>query len=273
MRVKARTAQLSAANEVLEREIAERKRLEKEKDDFLAMASHELRTPLTAIKGYAALALRAVRSMDDARLIRALDIVSDKTDQISRLIDEMLDVRRIEQNALSLTCEYLDMVEMARQVVERLELLEQDCVLHVDTPPDQAPVYADRLRIEQVLTNLIENGIKYTPNTSSDERRIDISITQQDGEIITAVRDYGVGIPREQLPQVFNRFFRASNISSAGYPGMGLGLYIAHGIVERHGGRMWVDSVEQRGSTFSFALPLAIGAGEDSAEAPAARQA
>jgi signal transduction histidine kinase len=258
-RVTARTAQLSAANEELEREIAERKRLEKEKDDFLAMASHELRTPLTAVKGYTALALRAARALDDARLMRTLDIVTEKTDQITRLIDEMLDVSRIEQNVLSMTCEDVDLTELVTTVVGRLEMLAPDCVLCVETPAGVMPVHADRLRIEQVLTNLIENGIKYTANSPTDECRIDISITQNDGEIITSVRDHGVGIPFEQLPKVFELFFRASNITSSNnrYPGMGLGLFIARSIVERHGGRMWADSVERRGSTFSFSLPLA----------------
>jgi signal transduction histidine kinase len=261
-RVAARTAELTAANEELQHEIAERERLEREKDEFLAMASHELRTPLTAVKGYAALALRAARALDDARLIRTLDIVSEKADQISRLIEEMLDVTRIQQNVLSMSCEHVDLAELVTKVVGRLELLAPDCELSVVTPPDQVPVQADRLRIEQVLTNLIENGIKYTPNIASDGCRIDVTVTQQDGEVITSVRDYGVGIPGEQLSQVFDLFFRASNIASASYrfPGMGLGLYIARNIVERHGGRIWAESMENHGSTFSFSLPAAPSA-------------
>jgi signal transduction histidine kinase len=256
-KVTARTAQLSTANEELKREIAERKRLEKEKDEFLAMASHELRTPLTAVKGYAALALRAARAQHDERLIRTLDIVTEKSDQIRRLIDEMLDVSRIEQNVLSLACEHLDLADLVKTVVSRMELLSPNCLFRVETPPNQVPVNADRLRIEQVLTNLIENGIKYTSSLSTEQCRIDITIAQKDGEIVTSVQDYGLGIPSQQLSQVFDLFFRASNIASANnrYPGMGLGLFIARSIVERHGGRMWVDSVEQQGSTFSFSLP------------------
>jgi len=270
-----RTAELRAANEELEREIVERKRLEKEKDVFLAMASHELRTPLTAVKGYAELALRNARARDDDRLVHALDIVTEKSSQIARLIDEMLDVTRIEQNVLSLACEQLDLAELVTKVVGRVELLAPNCLFYVETPPGPALVNADRLRIEQVLTNLIENGIKYTPNASGVECRIDITIAQEDGEIITSVRDHGVGIPSEQLSQVFDLFFRASNITSANsrFPGMGLGLYIARSIVERHGGRIWVDSVEQRGSTFSFSLPPVVGVTRDLDKAVATQQA
>lgn len=273
-RVSARTAQLSTANEELQREIAERKRLEKQKDEFLAVASHELRTPLTAIKGYAALALRTARALEDDRLARSLDIVMEKTDQITRLINEMLDVTRIEQNVLSLTCEPLDIVELVRRVAGHLELLAPDCVFCVETPPGQMYVHADPLRVEQVLTNLIENGIKYTRDTSEEECGIEISIRQESGEIITSVRDRGVGIPSEQLPQVFNRFFRATNVTSAHYPypGMGLGLFISRNIVERHGGRIWVDSVEQQGSTFSFSLPLATDVNPDPGRATLAQQ-
>jgi len=203
--------------------------------------------------------------MDDARLIRTLDIVTEKTDQITRLIEEMLDVTRIEQNVLVMSCEDVDLTELVTTVVGRLELLTPDCVLCVETPAGAMPVHADRLRIEQVLTNLIENGIKYTANSPTEECRIDISIRQNDGEIITSVRDHGVGIPFEQLPKVFELFFRASNITSSNnrYPGMGLGLFIARSIVERHSGRMWVDSVERRGSTFSFSLPLATDISAD----------
>jgi signal transduction histidine kinase len=259
LRVAARTEQLQSANQELQREIAERKRLEQQKDEFIAVASHELRTPLTTVKGYSKLAVRAAQEVNNERLARVLNIVAEKADQLTRLVNEMLDVSRIEHRMLSLNCEDFDLTEFVKNVVTSTELLAGEFTFRLDAPDDTVIVHADRQRIEQVVTNLIENGMKYTNRASSGERRIEISITYADGEVVTAVRDHGVGIPAEQQSQVFNRFFRASNVTAAyhTYPGMGLGLFIAHSIVERHGGRIWVDSVEQGGSTFSFSLPIA----------------
>jgi len=143
-----------------------------------------------------------------------------------------------------------------------MELLAGDFTFHLDAPSEPLMVNADHQRIEQVVSNLLENGIKYTSKTSPDSQKIEISIARNNGEVVTAVRDHGVGIPAEQQSQVFSRFFRASNVATSyySYPGMGLGLFIAHNIIERHGGRIWVDSVEKDGSTFSFALPLAQAA-------------
>jgi signal transduction histidine kinase len=258
LHVAARTEQLQLANKELQHEIAERTRLEKQKDEFIAVASHELRTPLTTVKGYTNLALRTVRDLGDERLTRLLTIASEKTDVLARLIDEMLDVSRIENNMLSLDCQSFDLVDLVKQIVSSMELVATDFDFHLSAPSHPVTVNADRQRIEQVITNLLENGIKYTGKGSPAEQEIDITVTTQDGEVITAVRDHGVGIPAEQQSQVFSRFFRASNVATSyySYPGMGLGLFIAHNIIQRHHGRIWVDSVERDGSTFSFALPL-----------------
>jgi signal transduction histidine kinase len=112
-------------------------------------------------------------------------------------------------------------------------------------------VEADRHRIEQVILNLLQNAIKY----ASDNQRAEVSVARHEGEAVVAVRDFGVGIPAEEQEQVFGRFFRASNVSARNYTGLGLGLFISHGIVTRHGGRMWLESTEGQGSTFYFALP------------------
>jgi two-component system, sensor histidine kinase len=271
-RVTARTVQLKAANEELQREIAERKRLEQQKDEFIAVASHELRTPLTSMKGYATLALRTARTIGDERLMRSLTVVHDKTEQLIRLTNDMLDVSRIEHNLLPLTCETVDLSEIVRNVVRSVDLIAPEFTFHLETPHEPAYVDADRQRIEQVITNLMENGIKYTSNVPAEQRKIEVTVTREDKEIVTSVRDHGVGIPAEQLSQVFNRFFRASNVTSAQYPypGMGLGLFIAHNIIERHKGRMWVESREQGGSTFSFALPAVSSIGSEAGEAFAA---
>ena len=258
LRVMERTAQLQAANEELHEEIAERKRLEKQKDEFIAVASHELRTPLTTIMGYTKLALRGAENIGDEKLVRTLGIVSDKADQLTRLMNDMLDVSRIEHDMLPLNITTFDVGKLLEEVVSSLELIAPDFEFDLDIPATPLLVKADRQRIEQVVTNLLENAIKYTGKVSMTKCKIEIGIRAIGKEVVTSIRDHGVGIPAEQQSQVFSRFFRASNVTSAQYPypGMGLGLFISHSIVERHGGKIWVESSPQDGSTFSFSLPL-----------------
>ena len=257
-RVAERTEQLQEANHDLQEQIAERKRLEAQKDEFIAIASHELRTPLTAIKGYAKLALRAVEGTGDERLIRTLGVVSDKSDQLARLMNVMLDVSRIQHDSLPLECEPFDLRNLVGEAVTGMKLISPDFAFNLTLPAQPVTVNADRQRIEQVITNLLENAIKYTGKLTSTDPRIEVYMDVYGHEVITSVRDYGVGIPVEQQDQVFSRFFRASNVTSARfpYPGMGLGLFISQDIVHRHGGRIWVESAVESGSTFSFALPL-----------------
>lgn len=257
-RVTARTARLHAANEELKREVAERKRLESQKDEFIAVASHELKTPIATIKGYTQLALRAVERSGDERLARNLEIVNEKADQLAKLIAAMLDISRLENGNLPLEPQPFELSALVSKVIGNLQLTAPEFIFSLDLPNMPIIVDADPGRIEQVLTNLVENAVKYTGKHSEGQRKVEISVTRADSEVITAVRDYGVGIPANQQGRVFDRFFRASNVASARYPypGMGLGLFISHSLVSRHGGRMWVESVEGAGSTFYFALPL-----------------
>ena len=258
-RVIARTAQLEAANEELQKEIAERERLEVQKDEFIAVASHELRTPISVIKGYTKMALRIVEDGGDKRLVRHLRIVDEKTDQLTRLITEMLDASLIEGESLPLKLERLDLVQLVRNVVADVKLTTSDFAFTTDLPQEPVYIEADRQRIEQVATNFLGNAVKYTGRYAEGKRQIEVRVYVKDNMAVTAVRDYGVGIPIEQQEKVFKRFFRADNVTNARYPypGMGLGLFISYNIIERHGGRMWVESAESAGSTFYFSLPLA----------------
>jgi two-component system, sensor histidine kinase len=268
-RVVERTAQLQEAVNELHAEIAERKRLEAQKDEFIAVASHELRTPLTTIKGYTKLALRSAENLRDEKLVRTLSIVSEKTEQLTRLMNEMLDVSRIENDVLPLELSTFDLGELIKEIIRGLELIAPEFRFDLELPGTNGRegsgirdrkalvVRADRQRIEQVVTNLLENAIKYTGKADVQERKIEVNVTTNEDEIVVTVRDHGVGIPADQQSQVFSRFFRASNVTSAKYPypGMGLGLFISQGIVQRHGGKIWVESSADEGSTFSFSLP------------------
>jgi PAS domain S-box-containing protein len=229
-----------------------RHELDQAKDAFIALASHELKTPITTIKGYAQSTLRNLDKYDGARLARTLTIINEQSNRITRLVNEMLDVSSMESQTLTLNLEQFDLRGVIEEVASNHELVSPEFELEVRLPDKPTMVIADRQRIEQVLTNLVQNAMKY----SGGSNRIEIAVQTEGGEVVTSVRDYGVGIPASQQSRVFQRFFRASNVSTSNYSGLGLGLFISHGIITRHGGRMWLESAEGQGSAFYFALPL-----------------
>jgi signal transduction histidine kinase len=180
-----------------------------------------------------------------------LDIALDQIDRMSRLILELLDVSRIETGRLEIRREPIAWPQFVRDVVHRHHTAVSDRRFHLSVPDAGKIVTGDRDRLEQVLGNLLENAVKYSPDGS------DVTVTVEDkGEsLITAVCDRGIGIPSDELNQVFERFHRGRQVSSTNYGGLGLGLYITKQIIERHGGSIWVESKEGQGTTFYFSLP------------------
>ncbi len=223
------------------------------KDEFLSIASHELRTPVTSIKGYTQLAKSLIREGDLATSEEYLDIALDQIDRMSRLILELLDVSRIETGRLEIRREPIPWSNFVRDVVHRHHTAVSDRRFHLNVACDHRVVTGDRDRLEQVLGNLLENAIKYSPDGSE----IAVSVEDRNDHVVTAVSDHGIGIPTDELAQVFERFHRGRQVSSTNYGGLGLGLYITKQIVERHGGSIWVDSKEGAGTTFYFSLPAA----------------
>jgi signal transduction histidine kinase len=223
------------------------------KDEFLSIASHELRTPVTSIKGYTQLAKMLIKENDLNTSEEYLDIALDQIDRMSRLILELLDVSRIETGRLEIRREPIAWSHFVRDVVHRHHTAVSDRRFHVSVPDDNRVVTGDRDRLEQVLGNLLENAVKYSPDGS------DITVTVEDkgDSFVTAVCDRGIGIPSDELGQVFERFHRGRQVSSTNYGGLGLGLYITKQIIERHGGTIWVESREGQGTTFYFSLPVA----------------
>ncbi|MFL5732892.1 MAG: PAS domain-containing protein [Chloroflexia bacterium] len=256
-------------------DVTEHMELDRHKDEFLSIASHELRTPVTSIKGFAQLALRTAVEQKNDRLLRPLRNISEQSNHLTRLINDLLDVSRTESGTLPLHIEKFDMAELLREVVSSLDIVNPDVKCRLDLPGGPAMVNADRGLIQQVVNNLLENAVKY----SRDERKIEVRLSVASGQwpvvsdtgggqtlnhersegsrplATVSVRDFGVGIPEDQQAQVFERFFRARNAGYQARNGMGLGLYIAQNIVTRHGGRMWLESARDVGSTFYFALP------------------
>lgn len=229
------------------------------KDEFLSIASHELRTPVTSIKGYTQLAKMLIREGDLNTSEEYLEIALDQIDRMSRLILELLDVSRIETGRLEIRREPIAWPQFVRDVVHRHHTAVSDRRFHVSVPDDGKVVTGDRDRLEQVIGNLLENAVKYSPDGS------DVTVTVDDkvDSLVTAVCDRGIGIPADELSQVFERFHRGRQVSSTNYGGLGLGLYITKQIIERHGGSIWVESKEGQGTTFYFSLPaieVSIGA-------------
>jgi PAS domain S-box-containing protein len=219
------------------------------RDELLGVVAHDLRNPLTAISMYASLLLDAPRDPESQRA--PLRSVLELTDQMNRLIHDLLDASRLESGQLRVHPGPLavrTVLAEAREMV-RLAAEKRGVEIVLDVPGGLPRVLADRDRLLQVLSNLVGNAVKFTPRGG----RVTLRAGGADGELAFAVSDTGVGIPAEQLPRVFDRYWQAD----ARRTGAGLGLAIARGIVEAHGGRIWVDSAPGEGSTFSFTLPAA----------------
>jgi PAS domain S-box-containing protein len=265
--VLAERAALAIENSKLYTEQVEARRkvedLSRLKDEFLSIASHELRTPVTSIKGYTQLAKTLIRENDLTTSEEYLDIALDQIDRMSRLILELLDVSRIETGRLEIRREPIQWSTFVRDVVHRHHSVVSDRRFHLNAPDDDKMVVGDRDRLEQVLGNLLENAVKYSPDGSE----ISVNLDERGDTIVTSVCDRGIGIPADELAQVFERFHRGRHVSSTNYGGLGLGLYITKQIVERHGGTIWVESKEGSGTTFYFSLPASRPADESSAAA------
>jgi signal transduction histidine kinase len=220
------------------------------KEDFLSAAAHDLKTPLTTVVAQAQfLERKALRDPAAPSDLQGLQRVVREAQRLSTLVTDLLDAARMEQGRLVSDREPVDLGALVSGVVARQRPGAHSCELDV-----RGAVVGnyDARRIEQLVDNLIENAQKYSPEATP----VDLTVWQQDGEARIAVRDRGIGIPPSDLPRIFERFSRASNVDDRKFHGMGLGLYICRGIVEEHGGRIWAESELGKGSTFHVALPL-----------------
>jgi signal transduction histidine kinase len=214
---------------------------------IISTVAHELRSPLTSVKGYTSLMLNRWDRLDDEQKRTMLAQIHHDADRVTRLVTELLDISRLETGRLVLRRQMVDLPPLARSVVEKVGMgvPELDCT--VVFPPDLPRVYADPDKVEQVITNLVENAAKYgSPKSMQVTGEVD------GGSVAVAVRDTGEGIPPEDLPHLFTKFFQRDH----GQPtGTGLGLWISQGLVEAHGGHLTALSTLGEGSTFRFTLP------------------
>ncbi|RKH94294.1 ATP-binding protein [Corallococcus sp. AB038B] len=243
---------ISVARDITERQRAETAlRLASEaKDAFLAAASHELRTPLAAAKGHAHLALLKLGGQTEAGPGKSLQIINRQIDRMAKLVEDLLDISRLQAGRLSLELEPFDLSQLVLETRDRMAVLSQTHELKVEVPERLEGTW-DRGRLDQVLTNLLSNAIRYSPEGGQVLVRV---VAEGDGGVHLSVKDQGVGIPSEKQRLIFERFGRAHGSK---YGGLGLGLTISQGIVEQHGGRIWAESTGTagQGSTFNVWLP------------------
>ncbi|MGC9394465.1 MAG: sensor histidine kinase [Anaerolineae bacterium] len=221
--------------------------------DFVANVSHELRTPLTSIKGMVeTLRAGAVEDLDVRD--RFLGTMESETDRLIRMVHDLLLLSRADSEALNLRRKPVDIVQLARLIVERLtpQADARGVTLRVESAPRLPPAWADPDRVAQVLVNLLDNAIKYSP----PEATVDVTVLAgPERTVLVQVRDRGIGIPSETLPRIGERFYRADKARARTHGGSGLGLAIAQALVEAHGGKLWLESHEGEGTTARFTLP------------------
>jgi PAS domain S-box-containing protein len=254
------------------RDVTEARRLDELKAEFVATASHELRTPLAAVYGAAQTLARHDFALDEAGRARFISLITDESERLSRIVNEILLASQLDAGRLDLVSEPFDPAELVERVVEaRRAHLPPTVTLDVVLPEETAPpVAADRDKARQVLVNFLENAIKYSP----DGGRVEVGIDRTDGAVCFYVRDEGLGIPEVEHERIFDKFYRLDPEMTRGVGGTGLGLYICSELVRRMGGRIWVESDHGQGSTFSFELPVAAPAlptmlGSEPQETPA----
>jgi len=232
------------------RDITRRKHIDLAKSEVVSAVSHELRSPVSSIKGFTSTLRNRWDRFDDKTKKHLLATIESDTDRVTRLIGELLDITRIESRTLEVHPYIIDLRDIAAKVTARLSHRTEAHTLLVDFPDVFPSVYADPDKIEQVLINLVENAVKYTAGG-----RVTVGGEVGAEQVRISVSDQGEGIPPDQRTKVFGKFYRRAQ--QAGSPsGTGLGLYISKGLVEAHGGRIWVEERDGGGARFTFTLPL-----------------
>jgi two-component system, OmpR family, phosphate regulon sensor histidine kinase PhoR len=232
-------------------DITELKKLEQMRKDFVANVSHELKTPITSIKGFSETLLDGAMK-DDSTLEAFLTIILNESDRLQMLIEDLLDLSRIEQQGFHLNIEEFDIVILISEIITLLKgkAAEKDILLHIS--PISTPLYikGDYSRLKQVFINLLSNAITYTPLGGY----VEIGVKENEDKVYIQIKDTGIGIEKEEIPRIFERFYRVDKARSRNSGGTGLGLAIVKHIVEAHKGSISVTSVKEKGTTFTISL-------------------
>lgn len=248
-------------------DITSHKQIEKLKDEFVSVVSHELRTPLTAIKGYTQHLMRRIeRRLREARQaqkktgpladppesydLRSLHIVQSQTEHLERLVNDLLDLSRVQWGELHLQYSNFYLADLLAERVRLAQVSAEQHTIYLDIQVQDSKVVADQSRIGQVVGNILDNAVRFSPLG----RQVTVKLEEQNNDYLISVTDEGIGVSPEYFDHIFERFYRVRNTASRQYSGIGLGLFVAKAIVEAHGGHIWLSSNQGVGSTFYFTL-------------------
>ncbi len=230
-------------------DITSEKELEQRKDDFVSMASHELKTPITSMKIYLEVLLNLLKKHQDPKAEKTLLSIKSQMEKLQSIVSDLLDISKIQTGKLSFKKEKFDLTELVSEIVDVLQGTTSQKLLFDNH--QKVEVYADRFRIYQVITNLITNAIKYSPQGE----KIWLHINEDKGKAIISVKDQGIGVSKDQKKKIFERLYQIRDSKEKTFPGLGMGLYISKEIIKRHRGNIWVEGEIGQGSTFYFSLP------------------
>ncbi|MBI4079334.1 MAG: PAS domain-containing sensor histidine kinase [Candidatus Levybacteria bacterium] len=231
-------------------DVTERKKVEKRKDEFISIASHELKTPITSIKAYVQILQKQLEKQGNSESSRFLLKIDRQIEKLTDLIADLLDVSKIQAGKLTFQKTRFSLDGLLKEVVEDMQRISESHKIVIKSLK-ACTVAGDKERIEQVLINLLTNAMKYSPKSNE----VHVNVAKVDSMVKVSVTDFGIGIGKEDLRRVFERFFRISGSNGETFPGLGVGLYICAEIIKRHQGRIWVESARTKGSTFHFTLP------------------
>jgi PAS domain S-box-containing protein len=247
-----RTRELAQKVEELARANTELQKLDQMRTEFVSLVSHQLRAPLTNMRGATERMLNQCGAIN-ATCGRMFIVLDQQVDRLDRLVQDVLSTTRIEAGELTLQSEPISVLPIVQQVVDQTRARPDARSIHIPTKPGLPLVFADRDRVAEVLTNLLDNADKYSPH----DKEIDIDVQADQTEVTITVRDFGMGLPPSDLDRIFDKFYRADNSDAQTAYGYGLGLYVCRRLIEAQGGRIWAENAHDGGAIFYFTLPVA----------------
>ncbi len=246
--------QLDQYQKKIEEQIIQLKKLDKIKSNFLNITSHELRTPISAIKGYIQMILKQKLGEINEEQKKSLEVVLRNANRLDHLIQDILDISRLDSGRMRFIPEQANIKTIVEEIVETLQSSADSKHIKINTMVEEPipDLTIDQERIKQVIINLLNNAIKFSPDNSS----INVNVRKEQDDILFEMQDFGRGIPDDQQNNIFDAFYQVKSNEDKKLGGVGLGLAISRGIILAHGGRIWVESTLDKGSKFTFSLPI-----------------